>query len=200
MKPNLQLFVTAAILAALAGTAPGGAPATRPDTQPQIRAQAEISLGVVVEDGERQIRATVQAGGKPVENVAVKFLVERSFGELLLGTDKTLDDGTAAVRFPADLPGGPGGELRLIAEVQPTPEDAPARARATASAGVAAPAAVEQVVPRALWSTRTPLPLACTIAALLAGVWATYAYAAAQLLAIRRETRKAVSNATPTPN
>ena len=141
---------------------------------------------MVVEEGERQIRATVRSGEKPVENAAVKFLVERSFGELLLGTDKTLDDGTAAVRFPADLPGGPDGELRLIAEVQPQPDAAPVRARATAPAGIAAPAA-DGIVPRALWSTRTPLPLACTIAALLAGVWATYAYAAAQLLGIRRD-------------
>jgi hypothetical protein len=195
MKPALTLLLFALLLAALVYRAPAAEPAagpsvdptTEPTTGPQTRPQVVVSLAVVVEEGERQIRATVRSGESPVENAAVKFLVERSFGELLLGTDKTLDDGTAAVRFPADLPGGPDGELRLIAEVQPQPDAAPVRGRATAAAGVAAPAA-DGIVPRALWSTRTPLPLACTIAALLAGVWATYAYAAAQLLGIRRDT------------
>jgi hypothetical protein len=207
MKPALTLLLLALLLPALVYRAPAAEPtvepttgpaagpttepaaesAAGPQTQPQTRPQVVVSLTVVVEEGERQIRATVRSAEKPVENATVKFLVERSFGELLLGTDKTLDDGTAAVRFPADLPGGPDGELRLIAEVQPQPDAAPVRARTTAPAGTAAPAA-DGIVPRALWSTRTPLPLACTIAALLAGVWATYAYAAAQLLGIRRDT------------
>ena len=211
MKPAFTLLQIAVVAAAFVCrtpaaeptarpvTGPTTAPTTEPHTVPQTGPQVVVSLAVVVEEGERQIRATVRAGEKPVENVAVKFFVERSFGELLLGTDKTLDDGTAAVRFPADLPGGPEGELRLIAEVQPRPESAVVRGKATVAAGVAAPLG-DAIVPRALWSTRTPLPLACTIAALLAGVWATYGYAAAQLLAIRRETRKAVSNATPTSN
>ena len=197
MKPALALLLFALLVAASAYWAPAAelhaAPTTGLQAQPQTRPQVVVSIAVVIEEGERQIRATVRSGEKPVENAAVKFLVERSFGELLLGTDKTLDDGTAAVRFPADLPAGPDGELRLIAEVQPQPDAAPVRARTTAPAGAAAPAA-DGVVPRALWSTRTPLPLACTIAALLAGVWGTYAFAMVQLLAIRRESRRGRSD------
>ena len=79
-------------------------------------------IGVVTEEGAKLIRATVQLNGKPLENATVRFLVRRSFGDLLLGEDKTLDDGTAAVRFPKALPGGPHGELEVIAEVKPGAE------------------------------------------------------------------------------
>src|SRR5437762_10594386 len=79
------------------------AAAQAPTSQPK----ADISLALVTEEGKQLIRAVVVANGKPVENATVSFGVRRTFGTLVLGEDRTLDDGSAAVPFPNDIPGGP---------------------------------------------------------------------------------------------
>jgi hypothetical protein len=149
---------------------------------------ADISIGTVTEEGRKLIRAVVLVGGKPVEDATVRFTVRRTFGELLLGEDKTLDDGSAAVPFPSDLPGGATGELQVVAEVK-SPAEYGGRAEAVLPGASATTASAEEI-PRALWSRRAPLPLVAAIIGLIGGVWTAYAYVAAQLLAIRRDARR----------
>jgi hypothetical protein len=108
------------------------------------------------------------------------------FGDLVLGVDKTLDDGTAAVLFPNDLPGGPTGQIQVLASVTAPPEYAGARVEVTLPAGRAVPD-TSQAFPRALWAPRAPVLLIVIIFLILGAVWFCYAYVAAQLVAILRK-------------
>jgi hypothetical protein len=156
-------------------------------TQPAATQPAKVAIEVTTEDKDRIIRATVTAQGKPVENATVSFFVCRTFGNLKLGEDKTLDDGTAAVKFPLGLPGGPDGQLNLIALVSSPPYTG-------ASAEIASPGGIivqsdPDPFPRALWSPHVPLWLLIAIGGLLAGVWSTYAFVVSQIIAIRKGAR-----------
>ena len=177
----VPLVIAAAGMLFLAGRSSAqSAPATQPAaTQPA----ALVTLSVVTEEGEKLIRATVTSGGKPVENATVEFCVRRTFGNLLLGQDKTLDDGTAAVKFPMGLPAGANGELALAAEVTSPAPYAGAGALITDVGGrVVGP--VPDPFPRALWAPHAPLPLLIVICSLLAGVWTTYVFVVSQVVAI----------------
>lgn len=152
-------------------------------TQPRIACQ--VSIDVVSEEGQKLIRATVLAKSKPVENVTLIFGVKRTFGTLVLGEDKTLDDGTAAVKYPADIPGGLDGKLEVVAEIKAPADYVPARAQATLE-GARKLVVDPNPFPRALWGRRAPFELLVPIALLLGGVWSAYAFVFAQILAIRR--------------
>jgi hypothetical protein len=157
------------------------AAAQTPTTQPK----AQISLALVTEEGKQLIRAIVVANGKPVENATVSFGVRRTFGTLVLGEDKTLDDGSAAVSFPKDLPGGPKGQLQVVAEIKSPATFASIRTEATFDGARRLDVNADSL-PRALWAPRAPYALIIPIVLLLAGVWATYAFVFVQVLAIRK--------------
>jgi hypothetical protein len=89
------------------------------------------------------------------------------------------------VPFPKDIPGGPKGQLQVVAEIKSPEQFASLRAEAVFDG--AKPLAVNaDSLPRALWAPRAPYALLIPIALLLAGVWSTYAFVFAQVLAIRR--------------
>jgi hypothetical protein len=157
---------------------PASAPATAP-------ANVEVALSTSVEEGKTQLIATVKRDGKPVANARVSFGVKRTFGRLILGTDVTLDDGTAAVAFPSDLPGNDKGELELSAMVTGPLSQWGAAAQATMPGGRPHPV-MEDPFPRALWAPSAPLGLICVIALLLCGAWGAYLFVIVQLLAIKR--------------
>ena len=154
-------------------------------TQAATMPAAEIKLQIVTEDGKQQVQATVTAGGKPVEGATVAFFVTRTFGNLQIGKDQTLDDGTAAAGFPADLPGGETGQLHVIAMVQAPTQYAQAAAHATFD-GAARVHATEDEFPRALWAPRAPWLLLVTLFGSIAVVWCIYAYVVAQLWSLFR--------------
>jgi hypothetical protein len=174
------------------GAEPAAAPQTEPATAttgPTSAPGADVSLQLVTEDGEKLIRAVVTSGGKPVENATVSFGVKRTFGTMKVGEDHTLDDGSAAVKFPADVPGGPTGELEVVAQVEAPAQLAPARAEARFEGGTKFVPAAESL-PRALWARRAPYALMAPIVILLAGVWSAYAFVVSQILAIRKGVQR----------
>lgn len=142
-----------------------------------------ISLSVATEEGKKNLVATAMAEGKPVENVTVIFYVRRTFGNLELGQDRTLDDGTAALPFPSDLPGGPTGMLHVLAEARST--GGIARTEGEFYGGRIVPT-VNAPYPRALWTPRAPLLLVAIIFALVTVAWGAYAFVISQLIAIRK--------------
>jgi hypothetical protein len=162
--------------------APPVAPAA---TQSAELARADISITSVDEDHQRLLRATVTFQGKPLENITVAFHVRRTFGNMVLGQDQTLDDGTAAVPFPLDLPGGQRGELHIIAEITASPQYS-GHAEAVVEGGAIVPPDPNPF-PRALWAPRAPWALITAIIVLLAGVWGAFAYVVVQLHRIRKE-------------
>ncbi len=146
---------------------------------------ARLSLQITEEEGRKQLQATLANNGKPVENATVEFRVARTFGQLPIGKDQTLDDGTAAVPYPSDLPGGSTGELSVTAVVQ-----APASLAGTSASGTFKGARTlpppPEVFPRALWAPRAPVALITVFTAILLAVWLAYAFVAAQLWAIHK--------------
>jgi hypothetical protein len=144
-----------------------------------------ILISRKMEEGKAMLVATVLRGDKPLEGVRVAFFAERLLGWLALGNDVTLDDGSAAIAFPADLPGGPDGVLRIKAVL----EDPPALRSLSQISTVSGAKVLREKVdpfPRTLWGPRAPVALLCTFGALLAGVWAAYGYVFLQLFKIAR--------------
>jgi len=193
MKPGARRswfsIGTLVLVAASATGARSAGAAEKPTTAPTTQSSVKLSLDVVTEDGQKLIRAVFTSGGKPVENANVSFGVKRTFGTLLLGEDRTLDDGSAAVKFPADIPGGPTGTLEVIAQVTAPPQYASIRAQ-SAFDGARKFIPDAQGLPRALWAPRAPYPLLIPIVLLLAGVWLAYAFVFIQVLAIRKGANK----------
>lgn len=144
---------------------------------------ASVSLKLETEDGKKMIVATVLADGKPKADAKVAFEVPRKFGPLVVGEDTTLDDGTAAVAFPADLPPGADGRLIVWARVKEPAELAAVHGRAE-FAGETSAKPETHSFPRALWAPRAPVPLLVTLGILLGAFWGAYGYIVFQLLRI----------------
>jgi hypothetical protein len=147
--------------------------------------KTKIALQMSTEDHQKIILATVTTDGKPLANATVAFFVKRLFGNLGIGSDVTLDDGTAAVNFPSDLPGGTAGQLDVIAKITNPPQYGSVRGQATFG-GARVVELKEQEFPRALWAPQAPLALILTIVIVVAGVWGIYLYVGFQLIKIRK--------------
>ena len=160
-----------------------------------------ISLSSNIEDGKVMLVATVTAVGKPVENAKVAFFAQRTFGQIALGTEATLDDGTAAVPFPSTLPGDENGRLKLSADLAGQPKGAE-RIHTEGTFAGGKPFSPESLAfPRALWAPRAPWILLATIAALVGVVWGAFGYVVFQLNCIRKEAAPAeIPTADPITN
>jgi hypothetical protein len=183
---RLLLAVFASVAAALAGrTVAAEVPATGPSTRPATT----IVIEPATEEGKKVLHATVTVDGKPLRDAKVQFGVARTFGVLTLGEDATDDDGVAAVSFPLDVPGNEHGELNIIATITSPAAYAGARQAKVINGASAVVPPAQPTFPRALWAPRAPLPLLLTVLAAIGGVWITYAFVIAQVLAIRRGGR-----------
>ena len=174
----LLLMLGFGLRSALAQTTPAA-------SAPAIATDIQVTLSSAIEDGKKQLIATVKRNGKPVENATVSFGAKRMFGRLVLGTDVTLDDGTAAIPFPSDLPGDAKGDLELNAMIQGPLSQWGATTEAVLPGGKPRAAQAENF-PRALWAPSAPLSLIAAIAALVGGAWGSYLFVFYQLIAIRR--------------
>ena len=146
-----------------------------------------IVLETTVEEGQTLLLATVTRDKRPVESARVSFLVKRTFGLLKLGEDTTLNDGTAAVPFPLDLPADKQGRLHIVAAIMSGPATTVARAEADFSGGHIAVSSTPEPVPRALWAQHAPIPLVVGLFVIVGGVWGTYGFVIYQLACIRKE-------------
>ena len=159
-----------------------------------------IELKETTEEGKKMIVAQVSQDGKPLAGATVVISVERSFGNLILGEDQTLEDGSAAVEFPMRLPAGPAGKLKILAEIKPSGETSGAAKEANVQASSDSLAARAQLMaesaiakemkgealPRALWAPKAPVPLLLSITAILVIVWGTYGFIGIQLIKIKQ--------------
>jgi hypothetical protein len=171
------------------------AAAARPDdtyAQDIAASRPSLEIGTAVEEGTTMLVATVTLDGKPVEGTKVAFAVERMFGLMRLGEEETIDDGTAAVPFPSDLPGGPEGVLRIRAEITAPPEQAGVKTVA-AMPGARVHVEDSEPFPRALWAPAAPTALILTIIILLSIAWGAYGYVLVQIRGIRRGASSACS-------
>ena len=146
--------------------------------------QPSIAISTDVEDNKKMLQALVSVDGKPIENVTLQYFVRRTFGDLQIGEDKTLDDGTSAVAFPSDLTAGPDGNLDVIVRVKAPSPYAPASSTATFTPDTKSQP-IAEVFPRALWAPNAPVSLMACIFIVLAGVWFSYVFVVTRILAIR---------------
>jgi hypothetical protein len=146
--------------------------------------QPAVVLSTGIEDGKKMIHATVTLNGKAVENLTLQYFVQRTFGNLLLGQDTTLDDGTSALAFPSDLPGAPDGQLHLIVRISTPANYSSISASASFPADIQ-PARDSEEFPRALWASHAPLSLMVGILVILGAVWSTYLFVVSRIFAIR---------------
>ena len=160
-------------------------PRTFADEPKVVLAQPQLVLSTGIEEGKKVIIATATLDGKPLTGAKVAIQVQRTFGLLTLGEEETIDDGTVAVPFPADLPGSAEGRLNVIAQIKTPEQYASIHAQATLD-GALILKPKPNPFPRALWSPQAPVALVATIVALLSIVWTTFAYVAFQLLRIRQ--------------
>jgi Ni/Fe-hydrogenase subunit HybB-like protein len=200
----LLLLAAAAALGLAAGRvhaqhAPATPAAAAAATAPAVATAAaglELSVEHAMEDGEAVLLATVLAAGVPVEGVRVGFYVRRLFGDMHIGDDTTLDDGTAAVAFPADVPAGADGMLAIRVRVLAPREYEGAAAEALVAGGTLGTVAASGPAPRALWSERAPVALVAVIGSLLFIVWSIYVVAIYQLVRIRSLGKEAQRHGT----
>ncbi len=148
--------------------------------------QPTISLTTDVEDGKKMVHAVVTLNGKPIENVGLQYFVQRTFGNLPIGEDTTLDDGTSAVTFPSDLPGARDGMLHLVVRIKAPAQYASGSSSAAFPADVQPPPIAEGFT-RALWAPQAPLALMSSIFVLLGGVWLSYFFVISRILVIRMD-------------
>jgi Ni/Fe-hydrogenase subunit HybB-like protein len=152
---------------------------------PAPKPPAVLTLATSTEEGKKVIVATVTREGKPIESAHVVLQVKRTFGNLTLGEDDTLADGTIAVAFPSDLPSGPDGRVQVYAQIKAPAEYAAIRAEAVFDGALKVRAEADPFPP-ALWSPHAPLGLVLTICVLLGIVWSTYSFVVVQLIKIKR--------------
>ncbi len=178
IPPALASLLLAVSLLAL------GAPPTASAQAPAPASAVRITLKRSTEDKQEMLVATVTTKGRPVKDAVVAFSVVRTFGTMALGEDQTLDDGTAAVKYPSGLPGDSRGELAFSIAVNAPPALAGPPVEVKLG-GAPAPARPVET-PRALWSSRAPLGIVGTILFLLLCVWTTYGFVVSQLAAMYR--------------
>jgi hypothetical protein len=83
--------------------------------------------------------ATVTREGNPIKRVTVEFSIRKDSESSPVGEDDTIVDGSAAVRFPEGIPGGPKGELRIRAEIKGPSEMAGIWSEGTFPGGIPVP-------------------------------------------------------------
>lgn len=153
---------------------------------PAQKFPTQIAISTATEEGKKVIIATVTRDGKLIEGAHVIVQAKRTFGNLTLGEDDTLADGTVAVPFPSDLPSGPEGRIQVVAQIKSPPELAAMATQMFDGARKVVPP--EDPFPRALWSPHAPLGLLITIGSMLTIVWSVYLFVVIQLVKIRKES------------
>ncbi len=155
------------------------APAAAPVTPPELEAQ------LTVEDGQPMLVAKIQRDQKPMAGARVSFFVRRTFGEIKLGEDSTLEDGTAAVPMPKGLPGLSDGQysirIRLVA-----PPDVDGIQKVVSIQAPKLKPGTPRVDERTLWARRAPIPLLLVLVGILTLVWGSYGLVLRELFHLKK--------------
>ena len=156
-----------------------------PQAPPPPAGITTISAKLGQEDGKPELIATVTSEGRPVPNAGVTFSLVRTFGDLTLGQDTTLDDGTAAAPFPKELDADAQGGWTFKVALT-SPEALAGQTKTIRVESSAAPAKAAAPAPRELWSRATPWSVVITVLALAGSAWAVYGFAGYQLYLIKQ--------------
>ncbi|HTL98940.1 MAG TPA: hypothetical protein VL181_09060 [Holophagaceae bacterium] len=143
-----------------------------------------ITARVGQEDGRPEVIATLTSDNKPVANAGVAFQLQRSFGELALGQDTTLDDGTAAAALPKELAPNPDGTWTFKIAIT-SPDALAGQAQTLRIQAPIVATGARQSALRELWARSAPWSLLITVLVLAGSAWIVYGYAVHQLHLIK---------------
>jgi len=124
--------------------------------------------------------------GRPLEGLTVTAQIQRLFGQLVIGSELTYDDGTAYLELPKDLPPTRTGSLSILVTIVDPAVFADVGTVFTIGGLPVAGTDEAEYPRRALWASHAPLPLLGTLAVLLGGVWSTYVYVLYQVRCVRK--------------
>ena len=161
----------------------------RADGQPQ----AKLKLHFTVVDSVKVCKVIVTADEKPVKDVAVKFLVKRTFGILPIGKPVTTnEEGEAKVTFPNDLPGGTTGVLQVVARLDDDATYGKAEVKDSVKWGKILAEGEGEWGERSLSASRAKAPMYLIIASntIIIGIWLTLVYVVLQLFKIKKNAHK----------
>lgn len=153
--------------------------------------RASLSMeGLEVDSLQKQIQVTFTgvSGGSwlPVAEAEVSLYLRRWFSNYKVGSETTDGEGIALIDFPSDFSGDNKGHLTLIARVEE--HDIFGDVQTVEQLPWGQPIVeTESELPRALWSTNTPMWMLVTFIVLMGTVWGHYLIIVLNLLKIKRE-------------
>jgi hypothetical protein len=165
------------------------------DTEEKIHyTDANLVLDLNPQDTARIVTAKVMESGKgrneiPVQNIVVKFYVQRLFGIMPVSEDNAIttnEKGEASFAFPKNIRGDTEGVINLVVRIEDDEKLGNVENKATESWGISL-AVNKNPFPRALWEPNAPLPLIITVSTLFLLVWLFYFFIFYQLRKIRKE-------------
>ncbi len=136
------------------------------------------------DDGSVLARATLHdPRGSPLVDVPVAFILHTSVGgDLVLGTPKTIDNGSAVLKIPATG----ADSVRVTATFDGG--NGLAYAETSEELALSSPAMLHPLDP--LSTPTAPPALALALLVVLGGVWITYSFVVYQVIRIRRESAR----------
>lgn len=125
----------------------------------------------------------------PISDEDIKLFVPRMYSLLPITEAYTSEEGEDEVEFPNDIPGGPAGELAIIAKLEEHEEYGSIEAKVDTKWGLPVSQDVNKL-PRALWSPDAPMWMVITFIILMTGVWGHYFWIIYSLFRIKRLQEK----------
>lgn len=155
--------------------------------------EVDMKLDFMEIDSIKQIVVTLSSWNEegsliPVEEAEAYLYVPRLFSLLPIGDIYTDEEGKGMMAFPVDLPGDKSGEMMIVAKIED--HEKFGNVEVSNTINWAKPGNHElEVLPRALWSTNTPVWMLITFIVLMVGVWFHYGWILFNLFRIRSYSR-----------
>ncbi len=125
----------------------------------------------------------------PISDEDVKLYVPRMYSLLPITEAYTSEEGSDAVEFPNDVPGGPAGELVIISRLEEHDAFGTVEVQSNTSWGIPVSQSNGRL-PRALWSPDAPMWMVITFIILMTGVWGHYLWIIYNLFKIKELQEK----------
>lgn len=160
--------------------------------------EANLTLNLNPQDTNQVVSAKVMVTDKdgkevPVKGAELKFYVKRMFGNMPAAEDYTVttdENGLASYKFPKNIPGDTAGVITVAARMEDNDTFGNVENSSATSWGTPL-AIIKDPFPRAVWGVYAPWGIVITLSILFGGVWSTYIFIVAQLIAIKKEGKEA---------
>ncbi|HEY4798029.1 MAG TPA: hypothetical protein VII99_03030 [Bacteroidia bacterium] len=155
---------------------------------------ANLTVKLDTKDTGRVVTAIFTETGangnaKPVKDVAIKFYLQRLFGDLPASDDNSVttdSKGEASFPFPKDVAGDTTGKIFVVAKVEDNEQYGNLENRTPVQWGTVAPIDTH-AFGREMWSPYAPPQIIITLCTLFGGVWCTYFFVLLQLRKMKKE-------------